>query len=75
MTGIVIGSVESGKTAIEMNGNGMTHETIEVSLEVIGVTAMKAVPTKATGTTAMRTAAAGGATISLNGAGCGGRRA
>jgi hypothetical protein len=41
-----------------------------VSLEVIGVTAMKA-----TGTTAMRTAAAGGATISSNCAGCSGRRA
>jgi hypothetical protein len=61
MTGIVIGSVENGRSVIEVNGNGMTRATIAVDLEVTGATTMAAV-SEATGTTTMRMTV-GGVTI------------
>ena len=65
---IAIGSAGSGKSAIEVNGNGMTREPITVTLEAVGATTMTA-GGEVTGT-ATREMTAGGMTTKTNGACC-----
>jgi hypothetical protein len=69
MTGVVIGSVESGKNATGANGNGKTHETIAAGLEMIGATTINAASSAVTGTTTMKTTV-GEVTINTSGMGC-----
>ncbi|EUC20720.1 hypothetical protein PMI06_009901 [Burkholderia sp. BT03] len=66
--GVAIGSAGSGKSVIEVNGNGMTRETIAVTLEAVGVTTMTAGGV-VTGT-ATKEMTAGGMTTKTNGVGC-----
>ena len=64
---IAIGSAGSGKSAIEVNGNGMTREPITVTLEAVGATTITA-GGEVTGT-ATRDLTAGGMTTKTNGMG------
>jgi len=66
MTGIVIGSIESGKSVMGANANGTTHATTAAGIEMIGVTTINAASSKATGTTTMKTTV-GEVTINANG--------
>jgi hypothetical protein len=68
MTGVVIGSVESGKNATGARGNGMTHETIAAGLQMIGATTINAASTEVTGATTMKTTV-GEVTINAKGSG------
>src|ERR1700756_494373 len=66
--GVAIGSAGSGKSVIEVNGNGMTRETIAVTLEAVGATTMTA--GGAVIGTATKEMTAGGMTTKTNGVGC-----
>src|ERR1700676_2045587 len=66
MTGVVIGSVGSGRNTTGANGNGMTHETIAAGLEMIGATTINAASSEVTGTTTMKITV-GGVTINILG--------
>ena len=55
MTGIDIGSIESGKSIIGVHANGTTHATTAAAIAMIGVTTINAASSKATGTMTMKT--------------------